>query len=129
MIEIQFLSTDDVIALHEDTLEHEGGRVGLKDFGMVDSAVHMPRQMFGGEYLHPTMASMAAAYMFHLACNHGFTDGNKRVGVLAAFTFLYENGIEFQPPEDELEAAALAVASHQMSKAELIEWFERRWPG
>ncbi len=63
--EIRFLSVDDVLAIQEDTIRHEGGLGGLRDPGLLESAVTMPRQGIGGEYLHPDLAAMAAAYLFH----------------------------------------------------------------
>lgn len=123
MENITFLSTEDVIALQQNTLEHEGGLAGVKDYNLLDSAVHMPRQQFGGRYLHDDLAAMAAAYLYHLTANHAFNDGNKRIGLLAALTFLYENGIDFQPPADELERVVLGVANSLVSKDELIAWF------
>lgn len=128
MDQLRFLSTEDVMRLHADTLEHEGGCQGVKDFGLLDSAVHMPRQMFCGEYLHPSLPSMASAYLFHIASNQALNDGNKRAGAMASLAFLYENGVDFQPPADELEKATLAVAACQMTKDELTQWFEQWWP-
>jgi death-on-curing protein len=65
--EIRFLSVDDVLAIQEDTIRHEGGLGGLRDPGLLESAVTMPREGIGGEYLHPDLAAMAAAYLYHLA--------------------------------------------------------------
>ena len=80
----RFLSVEDVLLIQSDTLEHEGGLAGVRDFGLLESAVMMPRQQFGGVHLHRTLAEQAAAYLFHLCRNHPFNDGNKRAAVLAA---------------------------------------------
>ena len=85
--EIRFLSVDDVLAIHEDTMEHEGGLAGVRDPGLLESAVLMPQQQFGGQYLHAGLGAMAAAYLFHIAQNHPFNDGNKRAAAMAALVF------------------------------------------
>jgi death on curing protein len=119
---VRFLSVQDVLAIHEDTVLHEGGLSGLRDAGLLESAVLMPQQQFGGEYLHPGLPEMAAAYLFHLCRNHAFLDGNKRVAVLAALIFLRVNGVEGLPEPDALEAITLEVASGARGKGELTEW-------
>lgn len=119
---MRFLSVQDVLAIHEDTVLHEGGLSGLRDAGLLESAVLMPQQQFGGEYLHPGLPEMAAAYLFHLCRNHAFLDSNKRVAVLAALIFLRVNGVERLPEPDALEAITLEVASGARGKGELTEW-------
>ena len=86
----------------------------------------MPQQQFGGEYLHDGLPAMAAAYLFHIAQNHAFHDGNKRTSVLAALVFLSVNGVTSLPESDELEKATLAVASSRWRKDELTEWMRRQ---
>lgn len=119
---MRFLSVQDVLAIHEDTIGHEGGLPGLRDPGLLESAVLMPQQQFGGEYLHPGLAEMAAAYLFHICRNHAFNDGNKRVAVLATLIFLRANGVERLPEPDRLEVATLEVASGARGKEELTDW-------
>jgi len=89
----------------------------------------MPQQQFGGEYLHDGLPAMAAAYLFHLAQNHPFHDGNKRTAVLAALVFLDVNGIETLPDPDELEAVTLGVASSKIIKDGLTSWMRQRVSG
>lgn len=120
--QVRFLSVDDVLAIHDDTIRHEGGQGGLRDAGLLESAVLMPQQQFGGEYLHPGLPEMAAAYLFHIAQNHAFYDGNKRTAALAALVFLDVNGVDALPPPDELERITLAVAAGETSKGALTEW-------
>ena len=126
---IRFLSVDDVNRLHERTILAHGGASGTRDAGLLDSAVAMPMQSFGGEHLHPGIPEMAAAYHFHICQAHAYVDGNKRTAALASLAFLSINRAKSLPPPDELEAVTLAVAGGQMSKAELTEWFQTRWPG
>ena len=121
----RFLNVDDVLAIHQDTIKHEGGRAGLRDPGLLESAVTMPQQQFEGIYLHPSLAAMAAAYLFHIAANHPFVDGNKRTAVLAALVFLDVNGVKRLPPPKPLEKVTLAAAG-EMGKSALTDWMSRR---
>ena len=122
---IRFLSLENGLRIHDDTIAREGGSPGVRDWGLLESAVEMPRAMFAGEYLHRGLAAMAAAVLFHLCQNHAFVDGNKRTAAFAAVLFLAFNGVtdEALPPEDDLERVTMAVASGEMSKGVLIEWF------
>jgi death on curing protein len=124
--EIRFLSVDDVLAIHDDTLAHEGGGAGVRDPGLLESAVLMARQQFAGQYLHEGLAAMAAAYLFHISGNHPVVDGNKRASTMAALVFLDVNGVRKLPSPGELEQTALAVASGRMGKQELIAWMRER---
>lgn len=72
---IRFLSVDDVNRLHELTVANHGGSPGIRDSGLLDAAVAMPMQSFGGEYLHPDIPAMAAAYHFHICQAHAYVDG------------------------------------------------------
>lgn len=123
MNSLRFLDVNDVLAIHRDTLENEGGRRGIRDIALIESAVATPMAFFAGQYLHPDIVSMAASLMFSLIGNHGFVDGNKRVGTLAALVFLDVNGIETFPSAQELERVALGVASGAIDKDELTRWW------
>lgn len=118
----RFLSVDNVLFLHTDTLRSEGGDAGIHDLALLESAVMMPQQQFGGEYLHPEIPAMAAAYLYHIACNHPFVDGNKRTAAMAAFVFLDANGYELTASEAQFEEMVLQVASGSMSKDDLTDW-------
>jgi len=118
-----FLSVDNVLYLHTDSIGKEGGAPGIRALALLESAVLMPQQQFGGEYLHADIYSMAAAYLFHITSNHPFVDGSKRAGAIAAFVFLDANGYEMTASQDEFEKVVLAVASGQLSKDELTKWF------
>jgi death on curing protein len=123
---IVFLSVEDVVIIQGSAIEHEGGMGGMRDHGLLDAAVAMPRQQFGGAYLHEDVAAMAAAYLFHIAQNHPFLDGNKRAAVMAAFVFLDKNGIELTVSSKELEAVTRRVAAGQMTKDELVHWMRKQ---
>ena len=122
--DIRFLSVDDVLALHEDTNRAEGGLAGVRDLGLLMSAVMMPQQRFADAYLHQGVAAMAAAYLFHIVQNNPFQDGNKRAGVLAALIFLDANGVTHLPDPADLERVTFSVAASEMSKDELTSWMD-----
>lgn len=122
---ILYLSVDDVIALHEDTLQHEGGLPGLRSLPLLESAVAMPMQQFGGVDLHETIFDKAAAYMFHLANNHPFNDGNLRVAAQTAWVFLDANGYQLTASKASLTQFVDQVAQGQSIIPEMAAWFSR----
>jgi len=123
---IRFLSVENVLAIHADTIAEEGGRAGIREIGLLESAVAMPQATYEGAYLHSGLAAMAAAYLFHLCQNHAFVDGNKRAAAFSTVLFLALNGIpdDALPPEAELEHRTLAVARGEMSKTDITLWLE-----
>jgi death on curing protein len=122
-MEPAFLSLDEVLEIHAQQIERYGGSAGLRDAAGLESAIATPQATFGGEFLHPSIPAMAAAYLFHLCQNHPFIDGNKRVGANAAITFLLMNNWEPTFNEEELVDLVLSVASGGLRKARLIEIF------
>lgn len=82
----EFVSQDAVLAIHSYLIERFGGTLGLRDEGLLDSALSQPQQTFFGELLHSTIYEQAAAYLYHLAKNHAFVDGNKRVTLATTIT-------------------------------------------
>jgi death on curing protein len=127
--DIIFLSMDDVLLLHTDTIDIDGGSPGVRDHGLLDAAVAMPRQQFGGDYLHEDLPAMATAYMFHIAQNHPFVDGNKRAAVLSALAFLCVNGMEELPDSKELGTVTLQIAAGEMGKDMLTRWLRNQVSG
>jgi death-on-curing protein len=119
-----FLSLDEVLEIHQQQIERYGGSAGIRDSGGLQSALATPQATFDGEFLHPSIPAMAAAYLFHLCQNHAFIDGNKRVGANAAITFLLMNGWEPDFEPDDLADLVLAVASGVMEKGALTAVFE-----
>lgn len=98
MREPEFLDVEEVIALHGRQLEEFGGSSGIRDRGLLESAVAMPAATFGGAFVHEDLFAMAAAYAFHIAENQPFVDGNKRAGLYAALAFLRMNGYRVVDP-------------------------------
>lgn len=125
MQEVAFLSVDDVLVIHSRVIEEFGGDSGLRDRGLLESAVAMPQSTFGGADLHTGLAGKAAAYHFHLCANHAFVDGNKRVAVAAAELFLLINGFELSATDDEIVELTLGVAGGQLSKDQVTGFFEK----
>jgi death-on-curing protein len=122
-----FLTLDQVLRLHQRQIERFGGSSGIRDITLIESAVMQPQQRFGGEYVHQTLSEMAAAYLFHLVKNHGFVDGNKRVGMAASLTFLKINGIDTgRIDETEMELLTLSVADGTADKAAAAAFFHGR---
>jgi death-on-curing protein len=117
-----YLDADEVILLQQGVIARSGGLSGIKDRGLVESAVAQPQMTFGGQELYPTLAEKAAALGFSLACNHGFEDGNKRIGHAAMEVFLVLNGHEIAAPVDEQEDVFLRLAGGQMSRDEFTDW-------
>jgi death on curing protein len=110
MTEPLFLSAEQVARFHHQAIEESGGEPNIRDWGLLESAVAMPRQGFGGEFLHPTLASMAAAYFYHIVANHAFVDGNKRTGMVTALIFLKINGHRVNAEPKEIEDLSVLVA-------------------
>ena len=125
MTEPTFLTTAQVVEIHDGLIELHGGSFGLRDAGALESAVATPMVTFGGEYLHSSIPAMAAAYLFHIAQNHAFIDGNKRSGAKTSIIFLRVNGWELTCSEDRLFDATLAVANGVLGKRELTAFFEQ----
>ena len=112
-----FLTLDEVLALHEDQIRRYGGSAGLRETALLSSAVATPRATFDGELLHETLFEMAAAYLYHLARNHPFVDGNKRTALAACLAFLWLNDHELEASENELTELVIGVAAGKVSKA------------
>src|SRR5688572_4842287 len=99
--DIEFLTLDELVAIHRDQIERYGGSLGVRDWGLLKSAIAMPAATFGGQFLHTDIYEMAAAYLFHIVQNHPFIDGNKRVGAVAADVFLTLNRTRLEASEDQ----------------------------
>ena len=118
-----FLTLGEVIEIHRDQIERYGGDPGLRDLGLLQSAMAMPAAGFGGRYLHTDLFEMAAAYLFHITQNHPFIDGNKRTGAVASLVFLSLNNVEIESDEEKFERIVLGVAQGKIEKAAVAEFF------
>jgi death on curing protein len=124
-VEPRFLSADEVLTLHETGIDAFGGSQGIRDVGLLESALAMPRQGFGGEFLHEFPFGMAAAYLYHICENHPFVDGNKRVALATCIAFLRMNGWNLAASEDAAYTTVLEVAQASKTKQDLADWLLR----
>ena len=111
-----FLTLGEILEIHQDQIDRYGGALGIRDIGLLQSAMAMPSASFGGQLLHSDLFEMAAAYLFHISQNHPFVDGNKRTGAVAAIVFLALNDTELDADEDEFEKIVLQVAEGKAGK-------------
>ena len=114
-----FLALDEVLALHADQIRRYGGRPGIRDLELLESALGTPEASYGGDYLHASLFEMAAAYLFHIVRNHPFVDGNKRVGLIAALVFLGLNDLDLDVDADDLFELVVGVAAGTVGKADV----------
>jgi death-on-curing protein len=119
----EFLEIEDVLQIHADQIERYGGLQGLRDLGLLTSAVAMAKAMYVGMFLHEDIYTMAAAYLFHITRNHPFLDGNKRAGAACALVFLDIHGIEVSAPEDDLYNLVIGVATGSVDKPTIAAFF------
>jgi death-on-curing protein len=111
-----FLTLAEVVEIHGNQIKLYGGRSGIKDMGLLQSALAQPEGSFAGQWLHDDIFLMAAAYAFHICQNHPFFDGNKRTALASCLVFLELNDISLDDPEGELLGAASKMAQGAMGK-------------
>lgn len=116
MADILFLTLAEAIEIHRDQIDRYGGRVGLRDLGLLESALAQPEASFAGKWLHEDHYEMAAAYAHHLCQNDPSIDGNKRTALATALVFLALNGVTIVDPRGRLKNAMIRIASGKMSK-------------
>ena len=115
-------SKEKVLLLHQIMAEATGGSVGIRDEGLLDSALESAFAGFGDREFYPTKEEKGARLGYTLISNHAFVDGNKRIGVYIMLSFLEMNGIRLQCTDDELVHIGLSVASGRMKYEELLQW-------
>ena len=116
------LSKSQVLLIHDQLISETGGSSGLRDEGMLDSALNAPFQTFGGEDVYPSLQQKAARLCFSLVKNHPFVDGNKRIGAHAMLVFLALNGIDLQHSQTELSDVILQLAAGEIEATDLLHW-------
>ena len=121
---MRVLSKRQILMLHSMLVAQSGGADGLRDEGLLESAINTPLQTFDGQELYPTVLEKAARLGYGLIHNHPFLDGNKRIGTHAMLVFLDINNITLSYEDDDLIAAILRVASGEMDDSELLEWLK-----
>lgn len=122
---IKFLNVEQVIKIHDAFLNEGIGLAGIRDRGLLESAVETPKATMFGEYLHKTLYDKAAAYVFHIVKNHAFVDGNKRTGSLSASIFLRANGAQLNYDHDEYIELVMGVESGMHDKKTIASFFRK----
>jgi len=123
---MRFLSTRFVVVYQERLIDLFGGEKGVRDHGLLESALAQPEASFAGIPFHKDIWEMAAAYAFHLCLNHPFLDGNKRIAAVAMATFLEINGYPLRVDEVELYRVMMALAERRIDKVGLADWLRER---
>ncbi len=116
------LTKTQILKMHSLLIQETGGSDGIRDEGLLDSALNLPFQSFDGEDIYKTIQAKAARLGFSLINNHPFADGNKRIGILAMLVFLEINGIEIICTDEELVELGLGVADSSVSYKDLLNW-------
>lgn len=115
------LTLAELIDIHNNQIVLYGGRPGLRDLGLLQSAAAQPEASFGEEWLHEDIFGMAAAYAFHICNNHPFVDGNKRTALASALVFLEMNGISLEDPKQKLLEVMLSMSQGKLSKQQFAQ--------
>jgi death-on-curing protein len=121
-----WITYEQAIAIHSRQLRRFGGASGLRDEGMLRSALERPINK--SRYEQADLAEQAAAYAFGLAKNHAFVDGNKRIAFMAMVVFLHKNGVAFSPDPAQATAIILSLAAGEVSEESLTRWIRDNWP-
>ena len=115
---------EDILNLHELSIKIYGGSAGVRDVGLLESAIARPFQTFGGDDLYPTVFEKAAALVESLIINHPFVDGNKRTGFLAMASFIQEEGYRFQATQESAYLFTIDISTGSKSFEEVVNWLE-----
>ncbi len=120
-----FLTLAEILEIHRDQINRYGGDPGIRDLGLLQSALAMPAAGLGGRFVHSDLYEMAAAYLFHIVQDHPFIDGNKWTGAVAALIFLALNDVIIVAEEDDFERVVRAVAEGEAAKLTVSEFFRK----
>jgi len=122
----KWLTYDQVVAIHSRQLRRFGGAAGLRDEGLLRSAIQRPINKW--LYEHAELPELAAAYAFGLGKNHAFVDGNKRMAFMSMMTFLRKNKIRFAPDQAHATKIIISLAAGEVSEESLARWIRDNWP-
>lgn len=123
MNEPTWITKEILITVHAELLNRFGGLPGIRDEGLLDSALNRPKHLFS--FSRPTLFQMASSYAHGVVKNHPFLDGNKRTGFMSAYIFLGVNGWSLEAPEEEAVLETLALAAGETSEEAYAAWLER----
>lgn len=127
-----YITMQEIMDDHAQIICHYGGLEGIRDIGLLASAMDMPKATMFGEDLHSTIFDKAAAYLFHIICNYPFLDGNKRTGTMAALTFLRQNHLHIEFSDEELlalEELVVGTADGKITKELIASFFKGCYSG
>ncbi len=122
--EHQFITLDEVLVIHDRMLSIGGGSGGVRDFGLLHSAIERARVQFGGAYLYETLWLMAAAQLQSLVKNHPFVDGNKRTAFFATIRLIHKNGYSIDAQSDEIVTFMVSVDVEKLSLEDISIWLK-----
>jgi death on curing protein len=122
---VKYLTAEQVLFIHSRLIDRTGGRHGIRDLGLLQSAVARPAASFGGEDLYPDIVHKAASFLESLIRNHPFVDGKKRTAITATALLLEQNGCRFQASPEELERFTLRMAAGKETLIQAIQWLKR----
>jgi death-on-curing protein len=114
-----------VLAVHEESIAEHGRLMGLRDLGMLESALARPQNPLAYSETEPSLERLAAAYAYGIAANHPFADGNKRTALIASISFLSLNGVRIAPDRADAYRTFLGLAAGAVSEEELAQWFAK----
>jgi death-on-curing protein len=126
MKEPAWITCDQVTAIHSRQLRRFGGAPGLRDDGLLRSALERPANKW--HYEQADLAELAAAHGFGLAKNHAFADGNKRIAFMTMVSFLWKNGVRFSPEQAHATSVVMSLAAGEVSEKSLTRWIRDNWP-
>ncbi len=124
-MKIKYISLDEVIAIHDNMVSLYGGSHGIRDLGLVESAISRPQATFGGNDLYPDIFLKAAALFHSLMFNHAFVDGNKRTTITSTARFISLNGYELRATDREFVDFPLRVENNHLSFEEIAKWLKQ----
>ncbi|MHB1936307.1 MAG: type II toxin-antitoxin system death-on-curing family toxin [Acidobacteriaceae bacterium] len=124
-----WMEKEEVLVVHDLQLAEHGGAEGIRDEGLLESALARPKNLLAYAYDGATLTQMAAAYAFGIATSHPFIDGNKRTALVVSLTFLELNGIEISAPQEDVYLTFWLLAQAKVSEQELAAWLDRQSNG
>ena len=125
MPEPLWMDTADAVIAHDLELAAHGGSTGIRDQGLLESALARPKNIWAYAESPPSLSRLAAAYAFGISSNHPFVDGNKRTALVVSFAFLDVNGLEVIASQENAYVTTLGLAAGEISEDQLTSWFER----
>lgn len=125
-MQIRFLTLEEIIRLHAEQIEIFGGMHGIRDQGLLESALYEPQASFGGKYLHGNLFGMATAYAYSIIKNHPFIDGNKRTGIMSALLFLDYHDTYLNLTQEEVVNLAITIATTKISHKKIAAQLKKK---